>query len=206
MSKKRRRPSPSLSPAQQESPQTLEDAEIERRRAHLAAREAAERQRHLQNLVSEGTRLLVAQRPAEALAPLRQAHEWAPDDPDIAVNLGGALVAASKWSKAVQFLEEAVNRHPDNARLWLNLAAAYLGRLPFSSHQAQERAIAAFERAIEIDPAIPNAHYSIGLIYAERQDWQQARAWFQQALETHPQDQDAATWLGRVEAVLQEEP
>ena len=146
-------------------------------------------------LLSEGAKLLQSQRPAEALPPLERAHELLPDDPDIAITLGGAMVMNNKWNKAVTFLEEAVADHPDNARLWLNLAAAYLGRLEFSSRKRQDQAIAAYERAIELDPVAPSAQYNIGLIYAEQKDWEQAAHWFQAAIRANPADQDSAYWL-----------
>ncbi len=148
-------------------------------------------------LLNEGARLLRTQRPAEALAPLQQAYELAPDDPDVAVTLGGALVMSARWSAAVGFLEAAVEQHPENSRLLLNLAAAHLGRLEFSSFAAQERAIGVYKRAIEVDPVAENAHYSIGLIYAERQDWPEAESWFQAALRAYPNDADAGLWLRR---------
>ena len=131
------------------------------------------RQQALQ-LLSEGARLLRSQRPAEALPPLLRAHELLPDDPDIAITLGGALVMANKWSKAVTHLERAVEQHPDNARLWLNLAAAYLGRLELSHRSRQDQAIEAYIKAIELDPVAPSAQYNIGLIYAEQESWEQA--------------------------------
>ncbi|HEY52932.1 MAG TPA: tetratricopeptide repeat protein [Caldilineae bacterium] len=151
-------------------------------------------------LLNEGARLLHARRPAEALAPLQEAHALLPDDPDIAITLGGALVMANKWSKAVGFLEKAVEQHPDNARLWLNLAAAYLGRLELSSRTRQDQAIAAYEKAIALDPVAPSAHYNIGLIYAEQKAWPLAAEWFQAALRARPTDRDAATWLKKARA------
>lgn len=153
------------------------------------------------HLLNEGARLLHSQRPAEALPPLRKAYRLAPDDPDVAVNLGGALVMNAKWSEAVRFLEQALVQHPDNTRLWINLAAAHLGRLPLSSFAAQDKAIAAYQRALELDPIAFSVHYNVGLIYAERQDWPQAEHWFQAALRANPADKDAAFWLRRVQAV-----
>ncbi|NOX62881.1 MAG: tetratricopeptide repeat protein [Chloroflexi bacterium] len=154
----------------------------------------------MHRLLNEGARLLRAERAEEALAPLGRAYELAPDDPDVAMTYGGALIMNAKWSKAVAVLEKAVSQHPENARLWLNLAAAYLGRLKLSSRQAQERAIEAYERAIAIDPVAPSAHYNVGLIHAERKDWEQAEQWFQAALRANPADKDAAYWLERVRA------
>jgi tetratricopeptide (TPR) repeat protein len=151
-------------------------------------------------LLNEGARLLRSRRPAEALPPLQQAHALLPDDPDIAITLGGAWVMANKWRKAVAFLENAVEQHPDNARLWLNLAAAYLGRLELSSRTRQDQAIVAYEKAIALDPVAPSAHYNIGLIYAEQKAWEQAAARFQAALRASPNDRDAATWLKKARA------
>ncbi len=151
-------------------------------------------------LLNEGARLLRAGRADEALTPLRRAYELAPEDPDVLMTYGGALIMNAKWSKAVALLERAVEMHPENARLWLNLAAAYLGRLEFSSRRAQDRAIEAYKRAIEIDPIAPSAHYNVGLIHAERQDWEQAEEWFEAALRANPADKDAAYWLKRVRA------
>ncbi len=191
---------PRLSPAQQESPDTLSPEEVARRRAQIERDAAAANRLAAQRLLNDGARLLRAQRPAEALAPLQQAYALAPDDPDVAVTLGGALVMNARWNTAVSFLEGAVEQHPFNARLLMNLAAAYLGRLEYSSASAQEKAIETFKQAIEIDPVAENAHYSIGLIYAERQDWPEAENWFQAALRANPNDRDAILWLRRLEA------
>jgi tetratricopeptide (TPR) repeat protein len=198
--------SPRLSPAQQESPETLSSEELARRRAQIERDVRMARDLAAPRLLNEGARLLRTQRPAEALAPLQQAYELAPDDPDVAVTLGGALVMTAQWSAAVRFLEAAVEQHPENARLLLNLAAAHLGRLEFSSFAAQERAIGVYKSAIEVDPVAENAHYSIGLIYAERQDWPEAEIWFQAALRAYPSDADAGLWLRRTRAAQMTPP
>ena len=154
-------------------------------------------------LINEGARMLRAGRAAEALPPLEEALTLAPDDPDVLINLGGALVMNGKWRRAVAVLEAAVALFPDNAQIWLNLAAAYLGRLEISGAAHQDRAIAAYQRAIEIDPAAPSAHYNLGLIYAERRDWPAAVSWFRAAVQVDPNDRDAVIWLGRAHAASQ---
>ncbi|NOZ51393.1 MAG: tetratricopeptide repeat protein [Chloroflexi bacterium] len=156
-------------------------------------------------LLNEGARLMHAQRFGEALAVLERAYQILPDDPDVLINLGGALVMTARWSKAVAVLERAVAKHPLHDGLWLNLAAAYLGRLEFSSYSRQEQAISAYQQAIEIDPVAPNAHYNIALIYAERKDWAQAATWFEAALRTHPSDRDAARLLEKARTYQAEE-
>ena len=83
-------------------------------------------------------------------------------------------------------------------RVWINLAAAHLGRLELSGPQQQERAIAAYERALQLDPGAPNVHYNLGLIYKDRRDWPRAQAQFRRALEVNPDDDDARYWLDQL--------
>ena len=63
----------------------------------------------------------------------------------------------------------------------------------------QEKAIRAYERALEIDPRAPNVHYHIGLIHKDRGDIEQAAYAFERALEVDPADRDAKYWLGWLE-------
>lgn len=187
-----------LSLSQLESPDTLPADEVARRR-NQAIGEAAERNRRQGiELLSQGARLLSEGRPGEAATRLEQAAVLLPDDPDVAINLGGAYVLQNRYNKATAVLERASRQTPDNAMIWTNLAAAYLGNLELSGPQQQGKAIAAYERALQIDPATPNVHYNLGLIYKDRQDWLQARACFLLALEVDPNDKDAHTWLARV--------
>ncbi len=156
-------------------------------------------------LLQEGVRLLNAGRYGEAIEALEEAHTLLPDDPDIMITLGGAMIMAGKWNKAEGFLEKAVEKHPDNARLWLNLAAAILGRLEISPRWRQDKAIAAYQRAIELDPVAPSAHYNVGLIHAERKDWEKAIQWFEAAVRANPRDKDARLWLKRARQAYEEE-
>lgn len=146
-------------------------------------------------LLREGVRLINAQRYGEAIATLEQAHQLLPDDPDIMMTLGGAMILAGKWNKAERFLQRAVEIHPENPQLWLNLAAAILGRLELSPRDRQDRAIAAYQKAIDLDPTTPNAHYNVALIHAQRRDWDEAIRWFEEAIRANPADQDARPGL-----------
>ena len=189
---------PQLSPSQLESPDTLPAEELARRRQQSAV-ETAERQRRQGiELLSQGARLLAQNRPGEAAAKLEQAALLLPDDPDVAVNLGGAYVMQRRFNQAVAVLEQASRLTPGNAMVWTNLAAAYLGYLELSGPVQQSQAIAAYEQALQIDPAAPNVHYNLGLIYKDRQAWPQAEACFLAALEVDANDKDARAWLARL--------
>jgi tetratricopeptide (TPR) repeat protein len=124
-----------------------------------------------------------------------------PGNPDIAINLGGAYILQRRWDKAAKALRQALKTHADNVMLWTNLAAAELGVLETSGPQQQDRAIAAYEHALEIDPKTPNVHYHLGLIYKERGDLTRATAMFRRALEVLPTDRDAQHWIDRIESI-----
>ena len=155
-------------------------------------------------ILNESARLLRANRPGEAIAVLEPLRADLPNDPDIAINLGGALILQRKWSKAVQILKKAVDFSPENVLLWTNLAAAHLGRLETSGPKHQARAIAAYEKALGIDPSTPNVHYHLGLIYKQQGNLSRSSAMFQRALEINPDDRDARFWMEKLSDLLVE--
>ena len=152
-----------------------------------------------QRALSEGAWLLRQNRPQEAADRLLPLYEIAPHNPDVAINLGGAYILQGKWNKAERVLSRAAQLHPDNVLIWINLGAAHLGRLELSGPQQQERAIRAYERALELDPSAPNVHYHLGLIYKDRGDLERAVMAFAQALSVDPADADAQYWLKQLE-------
>jgi tetratricopeptide (TPR) repeat protein len=153
-------------------------------------------------ILNQSARLLQQNRPGEALALLQPLYAQAPLQPDVAINLGGAYILQRKWNRAVAVLSKAVEAHPGNAMLWTNLAAAHLGRLELAGPKQQERAIAAYERVLTLDPKAPNVHYHLGLIYKERGELNRACAFFELALETDASDKDARYWLDKLTQLL----
>jgi len=152
--------------------------------------------------LNASARLLRANRPGEAVEVLEPLHTQHPHDPDIAINLGGALIMQRKWDRAVRVLLPAARQHMKNAMLWTNLAAAYLGSLETAGPKQQKQAINAYEQALRADPKAPNVHYHLGLIYKEQGNLTQASALFQRALEINPNDKDAQHWLDRLSKLI----
>ena len=95
-------------------------------------------------------------------------------------------------------MEQALEHEPENEMLWTNLGAAYLGNPVLASDQAQQQAIAAFERAIEINPVAPNVHYNLALIHRDRGEIDRAMQRFRQAVQANPHDRDASRALERL--------
>jgi tetratricopeptide (TPR) repeat protein len=147
----------------------------------------------------QGTTLLHQGRAKEAVPYLEQAFALDPDDMDVAINLGGAYIMTKKFNKAVTILEPASRQMPDHSKVWINLGAAYLGNPVLARDVEQEKAIFAFERALEIDPIAPSVAYNIGLVYRDRKETEKAIHWFHQAVNHDPRDKDALRLLRRLE-------
>lgn len=150
-------------------------------------------------LLNLGARLLEQGQGQDAIHFLEQALELDPESVPVLINLGGAYVMTGRHKKARPLLEAARDHEPHNPMIWLNLGAAYLGNPALASPEQQMQAIAAFEKAIELNPAIPNAHYNLGLIFVDRGDDDLAAAAFRQAIRVNRLDRDARSWLRKLE-------
>jgi tetratricopeptide (TPR) repeat protein len=148
----------------------------------------------------QGTKLLHQGQALDSVPYLEQAFELQPEGMDVVINLGGAYIMTKKFKKAVAILEPASKQMPDQSKIWINLGAAYLGNPVLARDIEQEKAIFAFERALEIDPIAPSVAYNIGLIYRDRRETEKAIHWFQQAVKHDPRDKDALSLLRRLEA------
>jgi tetratricopeptide (TPR) repeat protein len=161
-----------------------------------------EQARRLLNL---GADLLERGRAAEAVVHLQAAYEIDTEYVPTLINLGGAYVMLGQHERAIPLLEMARDAEPSNAMIWINLGAAYLGNPVLATPERQQRAIVAFQQALELNPAAPNVHYNLGLIFVDRGDGDLATAAFRRALQVNPLDRDAANWLRKLDASKQEE-
>jgi tetratricopeptide (TPR) repeat protein len=114
-----------------------------------------------------------------------------PGDVPTAINLGGAYILNKQYKQAIPILERARDCEPENEMVWINLGAAYLGNPILAKEEQQLQTIAAFERALEINPIAKNVHYSLGLIHRDRGEIEQAIQRFQQAVQADPMDAHA---------------
>lgn len=157
-----------------------------------------------EQLFEKGTRLLHQGQADDAVQLLEEAYKLRPNHTDAAINLSGAYILTKRFRKAVPVLEELTEREPDNAMVWTNLGAAYLGNPVLAQDEHQIKAIAAFEQALRIDPVAPNVAYNIGLIYRDRKEYEYAIYWFQQAIRANPADRDAHSLLAKLKARLED--
>jgi predicted Zn-dependent protease len=150
--------------------------------------------------LNRGARLLGQGKAEQAQAVFECLSKVRPDDLAVAINLGGAYILSQQFAHAIPVLEAVVKREPHDAMVWTNLGAAYLGNPVLATAEQQDKAIAAFERALECDPAAPHVAYNLGLIYRDRNDHDRAIHWFTRAVQANPLDGDARRSLERLSA------
>jgi len=151
-----------------------------------------------QELYRQGTISLHKGNAQEAIAPLEQALALRGDSKDAALNLSGAYILSGQFRKALPILEKLRDLDPANEMVWTNLGAAHLGNPILSTGEMQEKSIAAFNRALEINPDAPNVAYNLGLIHRDRKEYAESISWFERQLENYPTDKHAASMLDKV--------
>jgi Tfp pilus assembly protein PilF len=67
----------------------------------------------------------------------------------------------------------------------------------------QQRALVAFQKAIQLNPDNFDAHYALGSIYFQRKEFSTAEREFRASLEINPNSGEALNYLGRVLMVQQ---
>ena len=156
-------------------------------------------------MLNLGADLLAQGQAIDALDYLERAYQMDAASVPVCINLGGAYVMCGRHRKAIPILEAARDAEPGNAMIWINLGAAYLGNPILATAEQQLRAIDAFEKALQINPAAPNVHYNLGLIFVDRGDRDLAVAAFRRAMQINPSDCDAREWVAKLEAAQQQD-
>lgn len=156
-----------------------------------------------EELFRNGTDLLHQGKAAQATPLLEKAHDLQPQNVDAGINLAGAYILTKKFKKAAMILEPLSEENPNHPMIWTNLGAAYLGNPVLANDEEQLRSVAAFERALALDPVSPSVAYNIGLIYRDRREYEKAIEWFQKAVQHNPRDQHARNLLETLQSGLE---
>ncbi|HVS15835.1 MAG TPA: tetratricopeptide repeat protein [Thermoanaerobaculia bacterium] len=113
---------------------------------------------------------------------------------------------ARDLQRAVEQLEAALELDPHNPVAWSGLAdaSALLGLYSVvPAAETMPRAAAAAERALALDPDLPRAHASLGLVrYLYDWSWSEAEAHFRRALKLDPDDATTHHWLAMMLTAL----
>ena len=109
------------------------------------------------------------------------------------LELGLECLKANRIDEAIQYLEEATTRFPEDYRGFNYLGVAYARK------ELYNRAVGAFLAALHIRSNIPSIHYNLGLAYRADGFPDRAREEFQEALRLDPSYQKAEQALKALE-------
>jgi hypothetical protein len=103
-----------------------------------------------------------------------------PAEPTVAA--AAARLQAQDAAGAARILEAVTAREPVNARAWRLLGVAY------QRGKELDKALAAYRKALEIEPGAPQLFYNLGTAYALKQDADAAFEWLGKARATRKLD------------------
>jgi tetratricopeptide (TPR) repeat protein len=148
-------------------------------------------------LLALATTFLRAGRPADAIAPLRDAALLQPSNPIIQHDLGLACLEVGRFPDAIAALQRAVASNPGytDAYFRLGIALEKLGNIG--------GAIAAYGRATELLPSLAEAWFRAGALAYTLGHRDQAIGYFRRAAATG--DRNGFSRLGKARALLTED-
>lgn len=144
--------------------------------------------------VEKGWSLLSLGDYAAAEQALARAIELSPNDPNSEALLGWALMLQEKYDDALMWFLKVLMREPQNAVARINVGYICLKKQIFGE------AIEHLSRAIRQDhdkKATLYAHFYLGLVYLERDMFQDAQSFFRATIEHAPNFVQAYYELGR---------
>ncbi|MER5216120.1 tetratricopeptide repeat protein [Streptomyces sp. NPDC002838] len=137
--------------------------------------------RSLTALHNKGATLLALWRPAEALDVLRRAAEIKPDDGDVWYNIMRAAYRLERYEQAREYWEEARRLRGDSAGLLV-----YKGLIHRRLHGHDEKELACYEQALELDPKSAWAWFSRGETLHQLDRSQEALPCYDRAVDLVP--------------------
>jgi adenylate cyclase len=142
----------------------------------------------LQVALAAGERQTLEQKPTEDL----EAYQ---------LYLKGRHAAATfaDWGTAIRYLQQAIARDPNYALAYLGLGYYYGTAFdyPMSGSEALPRAREAWEKALQLDPSLAEAHAGLGIVrWLYDRDYAAAHHELQTALTMQPELASAHEWNG----------
>jgi tetratricopeptide (TPR) repeat protein len=139
------------------------------------------------------SRLSLGDYPAAEQA-LKRAIELSPNDPQSEALLGWALMLQEKYDEALHWFQKVLVREPQNSLARINVGYISLKK------RVWNEAIEHLSRAIRLDndkKATLYAHFYLGLVYLERDMFEDAQTFFQKTLALGPNLIEAYYEMGK---------
>src|SRR6184192_2842164 len=92
------------------------------------------------------------------------------------------------WTSSIRYYEQALKLDPNYALAYCGLAdtCAYMGGVVMPSKEAVAKEKEFAQRALELDPELPEAHLSLACAFGGVFDWRNAQIDFDRAIELNP--------------------
>jgi len=92
------------------------------------------------------------------------------------------------WTSSIRYYEQALKLDPNYALAYCGLADtyAYMGGVVMPSKEAVAKEKAFAQKALELDPELPEAHLSLACALGGAFDWRNAQIEFDRAIELNP--------------------
>jgi tetratricopeptide (TPR) repeat protein len=132
----------------------------------------------------------------EPIQFLREAVALDPNSDKAYYMLGRAYSRRGNLEEALQSFQKAAGLRADPS-YFLNLGKA-LSKSAYSVEPDGDRAIAAYERALALDPSYAEAHLELGRLFVQMKNLEKARTELQKAVELEPDFYEADYLLGRL--------
>jgi tetratricopeptide (TPR) repeat protein len=130
---------------------------------------------------------------ARSLASLREARNYAPDNPDVQFEFGTIALQLSLWDDAIAAYQQTLKLRQGDPLALYSLGRAFLGQWKFEDARQQ------FARYVEARPDDASGHCALGMTLAALENTQDAREQFERSIALAPEQTESYFRLGLIE-------
>jgi tetratricopeptide (TPR) repeat protein len=133
-----------------------------------------------------------------SLGLLREARNYAPDNPDVQFEYGAIALRLSLWQDAIAAFQQTLKLRQNDPAAVYSLGRAFLGE--WKIEEAREQ----FARYVEARPDSAPGHCALGMTLAALESTQEAREQFERSIALAPEQTESYFRLGLIELNMKE--
>lgn len=133
-----------------------------------------------------------------SLALLREARNYAPNNPDVQFEFGESALQLSLWQDAIAAFQQTLKLRQNDPAAVYSLGRAFLGEWKIEEARQQ------FARYVEARPDSAPGHCALGMTLAALESIQEAREQFERSIALAPEQTESYFRLGLIELNMKE--